>query len=83
MCDGIRIEDYPFIEAMVFANLVVDDNGMVMAPGTNVTAGEKEPSVSAGVGRRFGGIELQLLVAVACFGVLFSSPWAGPGFLGC
>lgn len=73
MCDGIRIEDYPFIEAMIFANLVVDDNGKVMAPGTNATAGEeKEPSVSAGVDHHLGGIELQLLVAITWLHVLVS-----------
>lgn len=78
MCDGIRIEDYPFIEAMLFANLIVDDNGKVVAAprlGTNATVqggprGETE--VSGGVDRR-GGLELQLVLVVIA--------WLASGFL--
>lgn len=72
MCDGISIEGYPFIEAMLFANLVVDDNGTVVAVpprlGTNATVqggpGEEvELSSSGGVDRR-RGLELQLVLVV-------------------
>lgn len=38
MCSGIKIENYPFIDAMVFANLVEDKNGTVVAvPKVNTT----------------------------------------------
>lgn len=92
MCDGISIEGYPFIEAMLFANLVVVEeeeegggNGKVVAAprlGTNATVlqGGEEAEVSGGVDRR-GGLELQLvLVAIAWLAYgLFFFPGLGLG----
>ncbi|KAH0602198.1 uncharacterized protein H6S33_010515 [Morchella sextelata] len=33
MCSDIEIEEFPFIDAMVFANLIEEDNGTVVAVG--------------------------------------------------
>lgn len=83
MCDGIRIEDYPFIEAMLFANLVVDDNGKVVALGTNTTvttSSGEQPSGSDRAGQRVG---IKLVTSIFLLHILVSClvfPWAGPQF---
>lgn len=71
MCSNIIIEVYPFIEAMLFANLVVNDNGKVVAPGTSATVPLESDSESGSdrVGKRVG---IELVVAISLLNVLVS-----------
>lgn len=78
MCHNIIIEDYPFIEAMLFANLVANGNGKVLAPETNATVlleeekeGEEEEKASGSdrVGKYVG---IELVIAISLLNVLVS-----------
>lgn len=50
LCSDIDIEDYPFVDAMVFANLVKDDNGTIVhvAQGADPTASPDEEISGSG-----------------------------------
>lgn len=65
MCDGIGIESYPFIDAMLFANLIEDDNGRVVALGTKVSPREQTSGFDR-VSCRFG-IRLVAVISLLYF----------------
>lgn len=68
MCSNIVIEDYPFIEAMLFANLVANYNGRVVAPGTNATVFQNASGPDR-VGKCFG---MELVIGISLLNVLVS-----------
>lgn len=63
MCGDIKIEDYPFIDAMVFADLVEDDNGTIVAQGTNTTVPPGSRTSGSDSMHRRIGLELMTVIS--------------------